>query len=146
MEKGISYGLLIIVVGILIGMSTNMWSCGPVKVEGLILVDSTSSIGSSVEDESNTLYTYSFSLYNSGQDDIYITGIQPVLAQSPYIVSSSESLFQKINRFLESESSLTFEGVIELNAENVSKEEIADLKPIVYINVSSTQTIPYFAY
>jgi hypothetical protein len=143
MEKGLSYGLLIIVAIILPGLSSNIWSCGPVQVEGLFLVDGSSSIGSSDVNGSINIYSYSFTLYNSGSDDIYITTVEPVLAQSPYIVSSQDSLRQEINKLVVSGSSLTIQGTIELTG-NVSKEEIMNLEPIIDVNISSTQTIPYF--
>ena len=143
MEKSISYGLLIAVAIVLIGLSSNMLSCGPVQVEGLFLVGGSSSIGSSDANGSNNIYSYSFTLYNSGSNDIYITTIEPVLAPSPYVVSSQDSLRQEINKFVVSGSSFTVKGTIELTG-NVSKEELMNLEPIIDVNVSSTQTIPYF--
>lgn len=143
MEKGLSLVLLIVAAGIIIGAGTNMWSCGIVPVEGLFLVDGSSSIGSSDGNNSSNLYKYNFTLFNSGPD-IYVTTVEPVPAQSPYIVSSADSLRQQLNKLVVSGSSITVEGTIELYTENVSKEEIMELEPIVYVNVSSTQKIPYF--
>ncbi|WMW22795.1 hypothetical protein RE476_02935 [Methanolobus mangrovi] len=145
MEKSHSYVLMIIVIAFLISLSTNMWSCGPVQIEGLFLVDGSSSIGSSDANDSNNIFSYSFTLYNSGSNDIYITTIEPVLSQSPYIVSSQDSLRQEINKLVVSGSYVIVEGTIELTG-NVSKEEIMNLEPIVHVNVSSTETIPYFNY
>ncbi|WP_342304783.1 hypothetical protein [Methanolobus sp. ZRKC5] len=143
MEKGLSLVLLIVAAGIIIGAGANMWSCGIVPVEGLFLVDGSSSIGSSDGNNSSNLYKYNFTLFNSGPD-IYVTTVEPVPAQSPYIVSSPASLRQQLDKLVVSGSSITIEGTIELYTENGSKEEIMNLEPIVYVNVSSTQTIPYF--
>lgn len=146
MEKGVSYGLLIIVVAILIGLSGNLWSCGPVPVEGLLIVDSISSIGSSEENSSISLYRYEFTLYNSGEKDFYVTTVEPVLVDRPYVISSQDSVLQEINSYVEAGSSVKVEGIIELYTENSTKEEIMDLKPIMYFNISSTETLPYFTY
>ncbi|WP_340818444.1 hypothetical protein [Methanolobus sp. WCC4] len=146
MEKGVSYGLLIIVVAVLIGLSGNIWSCGPVPVEGLLIVDGSSSIGSSDDNGSVSIYSYEFTLLNSGGKDIYVTTVEPVLAESPYIITSQASVLQKMNSYVEAGSSLKVEGIIELDTGDVPKEEIMDLKPILYVNVSSTEVLPYFAY
>lgn len=142
MER-ILYGLLILMVGILIGSSSNTLSCGPTPVEGLLLVDGVSSVGSSEENGSISIYNYEFTLYNSDQETIYISDIRPVLVQSEYTLSSQESVSRTIGRNLSALSSITVNGSVEMYTANLSKEQIMELRPISYINVSSTQSIPY---
>jgi hypothetical protein len=144
MDKRLSYGLLIIVAVVLMGSAGNIWSCGPVQVQGLLLVDGTSSIGSSDGNGSGDIYRYEFTLYNSGGEDIFITTVEPVLRQSPYIASSQASVSRELNRLLAAGSSVTVNGTIELATANITKEEIVDLEPILYVNVSSIRSIPYF--
>jgi hypothetical protein len=145
MER-ILYGLLILMVGILIGSSGNTLSCGPVPVEGLLLVDGSVGLGSLDGTQSIHLYDYEFTLYNSGQENIYVTEVEPVLAESRVIISSQDSVSRQINSNVRAGSYITINGSIELSTENMSKEEIIDIQPIVYVNVSSTQTLPYFVY
>ncbi|GEM_PF-2071244 len=143
MER-ILYGLLILIVGILIGSSGDTLSCGPVPVEGLLIVEGSSWSGSSDANHSIHLYNYEFDLYNSGQENIYVTEVEPVLAESRLIISSQDSVSRQINSNVAAGSYITINGSIELSTENMSKEEILDIQPIVFVNVSSTQTIPYF--
>jgi hypothetical protein len=145
MER-ILYGLLILMVGILVGSSGNTLSCGPVPVEGLLLVDGSVGVGSLDGNQSIHLYNYEFTLYNSGQENIYVTEVEPVLAESRLIISSQDSVSRQINSNVTAGSYITINGSIELSTENMSKEEIIDIQPIVYVNVSSTQTLPYFVY
>ena len=145
MER-ILYGLLILMVGILIGSSGDTLSCGPVPVEGLLLVDGSAGVGSSDGNQSIHLYNYEFNLYNSGQENIYVTEVEPVLAESRLIISSQDSVSRQINSNVTAGSYITINGSIELSTENMSKEEILDIQPIVFVNVSSTQTIPYFVH
>ncbi|SFM25099.1 hypothetical protein [Methanolobus profundi] len=142
MEKNLSYALLIITVGILIGFSGNIWSCGPVQVEGLLVVEGVSSMGLAENNSSVTIYTYEFTLYNSGQEDVYVTSVEPILADSPYILTSQDSVLQDINGYVEAGSSMNVGGTVELFTEGMSKEEIMDLEPIVNVRVSSTETMP----
>ncbi|MDG6243735.1 MAG: hypothetical protein QCH31_04985 [Methanolobus sp.] len=144
MNKDLSYGLFIIVAIVVIGLAGNMWSCGPVQVEGLLLVDGVSSIGSSDVNAPGDIYRYEFTLYNSGRDDIFITTVEPVLIQSPYIVSSQDSVKEEINSLVAAGSYVTVKGNIELDTADLSKEEVSGLEPILYVNVSSTQSIPFF--
>lgn len=145
MER-ILYGLLILMVGILIGSSGDTLSCGPVPVEGLLIVEGSSWSGSSDENHSIHLYNYEFNLYNSGQENIYVTEVEPLLSESQLIISSQDSVSRQINSNVTAGSYITINGSIELSTENMSKEEILDIQPIVFVNVSSTQTIPYFVH
>ncbi len=144
MKQNFSYGLLILVAGILIGLSVSSFSCGPLKVEGLILVDGTTSIGQSDDDPFVSFYNYNFTLYNSGQENIYVTTIEPILAENPYILSSQKSVREVVNKNLTPGSFISVEGTIRFDSGNATKEELMDFEPILYINVSSTETIPYF--
>ncbi|WP_292468235.1 hypothetical protein [Methanolobus sp.] len=142
MER-VLYGLVILFVGILIGSSGDTLSCGPVPVEGLLIVDGSAWGGSSDENQSIHRYNYEFTLYNNGQDDIYITKVEPLLAESRFIISSQDSVSRLINSNVAAGYNISVNGSIELFTENLSKEEILDIQPIVYVNISSTQTIPY---
>ncbi len=133
MKKGLLYGSIIFFAGILMGGSSSMLSCGPVPVEGLILIDGTSSICYDEYNSSN-YYVYSFTLYNGGPDDIYI---------SPDIVKIQNRFVHDMNEYLEAGSSITVKGKIELFSKNVSKETIMDIGPVSYLNVSYTQMIPF---
>ncbi|MEZ5335205.1 MAG: hypothetical protein R2741_08210 [Methanolobus sp.] len=145
MEKGVFYGLLLFFAGLLLGSSGNMLSCGPVQVEGLAIVESTSTM-SYDENTSNSIYYYETVLYNSGLDDVYITSISIIPAPSSYNITFSDSGVYEINRIIEAGDSLVIEGSAEIDSGKAAKEELVDFIPILSLNISSVEEIPYFAY
>lgn len=145
MEKGVFYGLLLFFAGILLGSSGNMQSCGPLQVEGLVLVDSSSSLSHGANN-SISIYNYEITLHNGGQKDIYVTNIKIVPAPGPYDIIFQDSGIHEVNSVIKSGSSLTIGGSAEIGSYNTTKEEIADFTPILALNVSSAESIPYFIY
>ncbi len=143
-KKGFTIVLLVIITALVLSAGTSTFSCGPVKTEGVILVEGTGSIGSSDDNSSENIYTYSFTLYNTGPEDIFVTTVEPELVQSPYIVTHPEEIVHDINQLVSVGSSLTVNGNIDLDSANLTKEDISSLRPIMYLNISSTKTIPYF--
>ncbi|MDY0387593.1 MAG: hypothetical protein RBT65_10800 [Methanolobus sp.] len=102
MEKGLCLVLLIVAAGIIVWAGVNMWncSCGRFVSCGCFIFDSYSN-----GNNSSNFYKNNLTLFNSGPD-IYVTAVEPVPAQSPYIVSLSDSLEQQLNKLVLSESSI----------------------------------------
>lgn len=145
-DKGFLHGTLILFVGVIIGLSVSNLSCGPVPVEGLIFVDGSMYSGHSENNTSIYVYNYNLTFYNSGDKDIYVNTIEPVLSSDPRIISAHESLVSVVNRYVLSGSSISIEGSIEIDSQNATKEELIDIEPIQCINVTSTETIHCFNY
>jgi hypothetical protein len=144
-DKGFLHGSILLFLGVLIGLSVSSLSCGPVPVEGLIFVEGLMSGGSDTND-SIYMYNYNMTLYNSGDKDIYIDAIEPVLSSDPRIVSTQQSLVSEVNRYVPAGSVISIKGNIEIDSENSTKEELMDIDPIKCINMTSTETIHYFDY
>ncbi|WP_321428511.1 hypothetical protein [uncultured Methanolobus sp.] len=142
-DKGFLHGSLLLFLGVLIGLSVSSLSCGPVPMEGLIFVDGLMSGGSGTND-SIYIYNYNLTLYNSGDKDIYIDAIEPVLSSDPRIVSTQQSLVSEVNRYVSAGSIISIEGNIEIDSENLTKEELMDIDPIKCINMTSIETIHCF--
>jgi hypothetical protein len=143
--KGYLHGSILLFLGVLIGLGVSSLSCGPVPVEGLIFVDGLMSGGSGTND-SIYIYNYNLTLYNSGDKDIYIDVIEPVLSSDPRIVSTQQSLVSEVNRYVPAGSVISIEGNIEIDSKNSTKEELMDIDPIKCINMTSTETIHCFDY
>ncbi|MDK2825518.1 hypothetical protein SAMN04488589_1794 [Methanolobus vulcani] len=144
-DKSFLHGTLLLFLGVLIGLSVSSLSCGPVPVEGLIFVDGLMSAHSDNNGSTN-VYTYNLTFYNSGDENIYVNTIEPVLSSDTRIISTQQSLIREINGYVPAGSIISIEGSIIINSENSTKEEIMDIEPIKCINITSTEIIHCFNY
>jgi acyl-CoA synthetase (AMP-forming)/AMP-acid ligase II len=145
-DKGFLHGSLLLFLGVIIGLSASNLSCDPVPVEGLIFVEGLMS-GHSGNDSSTVVYKYNLTFYNSGNENIYVNTIEPVLSSDPRILSTQHSLVSEINRYVSPDSVVSIEGSILINSENSSKEDLIDIEQTIRcINMTSTETIHCFNY
>jgi hypothetical protein len=144
-DKRFLHGSVLLFVGFLIGLSASSLSCGPVPVEGLTFVEGVVS-GHSANDSSTEVYSYNLTFYNSGNKDIYVNTIDPVLSSDSRILSTQQSLISEIERYVPAGSLVSIKGSILINSENSTKEEIIGIELIKCINMTSTETIHCFNY
>jgi hypothetical protein len=144
-DKRFLHGSVLLFIGVLIGLSVSSLSCGPVPVEGLIFVESVMS-GHSGNDSFTEVYNYNMTFYNSGNEDIYVNTIEPVLSSDSRILSTQQSLISEIERYVPAGSVVSIEGSILINSEDSTKEEITGIEIIKCINMTSTETIHCFNY
>jgi hypothetical protein len=143
-DKGFLHGSLLLFLGVIIGLSASNLSCGPVPLEGLIFTDGFMHSGHSDNNTSIYMYNYNLSFYNSGNKNIYVNSIEPVLSLDSRIISTQRSLASDVNRYVAAGSVISIEGSIEIDSENSTKEELMEIAPITCINVTSTETIHCF--
>ena len=84
--------------------------------------------------------SYSMSIVNNTEDDVYITNVTPELSDSTIILSDDADNFI-VNQTLTPNSYINVNGEIILGTNSMTKEEIAASSTITGVNIESSVVI-----
>ncbi|NYT19991.1 MAG: hypothetical protein GKC08_06865 [Methanosarcinales archaeon] len=89
-------------------------------------------------------FLYEFELYNSGNEGVHITSVEPVLSENFLKIALTDENMVIVNKTIDSRSSILVSDQIEFNATGISKTEILKLEPFINgIRISSTETLSF---
>jgi hypothetical protein len=99
---------------------------------GIQISSLSTSIGAEKEGPDNwQKVSYTVTLYNDTNQEIYISFIEPLLNNEIFERLVKQGTRLDINKRIEANSSLNVEGQFVFDAADLSKQEIAALKPII---------------
>lgn len=143
MNRNNIFWILLIFVGFVMGYIGGMGLNDPSQQDELKIVESTTSIGAVDENDPRIqIYSYNFTLYNGRDEEIYLDSIEPLFNEgiSNRLLTDDPKLSS--NKIIDPKSSIQFDGQVQFNATDLSKEEIIALEPfIIGVNISSTKTL-----
>lgn len=144
MDKTIAYGLLILILGMAIGYSVHEMSTSDDNLDGMQIPEMSAHLRS--VDENNTdrhIFFYDFLLYNSGDEEVYVTSVEPVFSEKFSKMTLTDNNSIVVDKTLNGTSWVEVSGQVEFNTTGLSKEEIIDVtdRNIPGFRISSTETI-----
>jgi hypothetical protein len=112
----------------------------------LKIVDSVHLIGATpnVNGTDIQLYSYNYTLYNGGDEKVYIDAFEPLFKTDflARVLTKEHKIF--VNKTIEPNTSILIRGQVEIDSSNLTKEQIFGFGPYVYgVNITSTRTVVY---
>ena len=145
MDRTLVFGIILFLFGLMLGLSIPWESHSPVQETVLSISDSTHSIGSAVDNSTDVqLYSYNFTLYNHGNQEIYVEYAEPVFSEEfgKLLLSDDHRIY--VNKSIIPESTVQISRDAEFNMTGLSKADIFQIETFTTeIEVNSMLTIPF---
>lgn len=145
MDRTLIFGIILFLLGLTVGLSIPWETGGAAEEDILCIPGSTHTMGSPGANNSGLqLYSYNYTLYNSGSQGIYVRYVEPVFDEEfeKLVVSEDRSIY--VNKSIGPESAIQVSGDVEFNMTDLSKEDILDIEYLTTgIEVNSVFTLPF---
>lgn len=145
MDRTLIFGIVLFLFGLMVGLSIPWETDSAVPEDVLSIPGSTHTMGSADGNSSDLqLYSYNYTLYNSGRQGIYVRYVEPVFNKEFEKLVISEDRRIYVNKSIGPESAIQFSGNVEFNMTGLSKEDILEIEHLTTgIEVNSVFTLPF---
>ena len=131
--------LLIIIPAILLLSLAACTATAPIPPEGLVINGMSSGIGGDENNYDRQRFSYTVSLQNNQNQDVFIRQITPLISDSNTGRIQTSELDIPVNKTLSPGEFMSASGEFRFDAAGLSKEQILELEPFVTgFNVSSS--------
>ncbi|MDW7733350.1 MAG: hypothetical protein SCH66_13105 [Methanolobus sp.] len=145
MDRTLIFGIVLFLFGLVVGLSIPGETSGAVQEDILGISGSTQTMGSAGANSNDLqLYSYNYTLYNSGSQGIYVRYVEPVFNEEFEKLVISEDRRIYVNKSIGPESAIQVSGNVEFNMTGLSKEDILKIEHLTTgIEVNSVFTLPF---
>ncbi|TYP47666.1 hypothetical protein [Thermosediminibacter litoriperuensis] len=111
---------------------------------GLQITDMSTALGAVGDSLDKTKFSYTMTVYNKDNEDVYITWVEPILGENVRKRLISSELKVDVEQTVSANESIEIKGEIILDTKGMSKQQVMELEPFITgIKVSSEKIIDF---
>lgn len=135
---------MVFVLILLTGCNLSDSANNSIKQNGLQVSDMLTALGAVGDSLDKTKFSYTITIYNKEDEDIYISQVEPILGKDAKDRLISSDLKVDVEKTVSANESIEIKGEIILDTKEISKQQIVELEPFITgIKVLSEKVINF---
>ncbi|MDK2933938.1 MAG: hypothetical protein PWP27_1748 [Clostridiales bacterium] len=136
--------IMVFVLILLTGCNLSDSANNSIKQNGLQVSDMLTALGAVGDSLDKTKFSYTITIYNKEDEDIYISQVEPILGKDAKDRLISSDLKVDVEKTVSANESIEIKGEIILDTKEISKQQIVELEPFITgIKVLSEKVINF---
>jgi hypothetical protein len=136
--------IMVFVLILLTGCNLSDSANNSIKQNGLQVSDMSTALGAVGDSLDKTKFSYTITIYNKEDEDIYISQVEPILGKDAKDRLISSDLKVDVEKTVSANESIEIKGEIILDTKEISKQQIVELEPFITgIKVLSEKVINF---